>query len=291
MVAECWWNYLIEAISQWISVDINIAKVHKEVAMDFSLALGGTAIVEIDESFQVSYPLDDNIQQTLDELKTLLNELDPESSVSENVVDRENWNKNWQAYFKPVEISQQLIILPEWENPAEFSHQVKTRIRPAMAFGTGTHETTKLCLKILEECIHAKDRVLDIGTGSGILGISALHLGAAQIDAIENDPLTAENIRDNLELNKIQSGFNLQISDQPILNEPYDLMLINIIRAKLFPLLPNFFNSIRPGGQVIVSGLLISEDEETRDLLTDAPWNIIKTYTDNEWIAYLCLVE
>ncbi|MEA3288200.1 MAG: 50S ribosomal protein L11 methyltransferase [Candidatus Marinimicrobia bacterium] len=282
---------LVDAVSQWISADISISETYQEIAMDFALALGGLAIIEEETTFQVSYPLDDDVQMVLDNLKTFLKDLDPDAQISEAIVDRENWNKNWQAYFKPTEITKQLIILPEWEDPAAFPHRFITRIRPAMAFGTGTHETTQLCLQILEESIAGQESVLDVGTGSGILGITALHLGASHVDAIENDPFTRANIQDNLELNDIGSGFELQISEKPDLHLPYDLLVVNIIRARLFPILPDYFKAVRPGGKVIVSGLLASEDLETRALLASSSWKIIKPYVKNEWIAYLCEVK
>lgn len=282
---------MIDTTSQWVSADIQIVAQHREIAIDFAMALGGLAIVEQDDIFQVSYPLDNETQVILDELKTFIMDLDNTASISQNVVDWENWNKNWQAFFKPTPITDQLIILPEWEAPEPFPQAIKTRIRPAMAFGTGTHETTQLCLEILDSEIQGNERVLDVGTGSGILGITALLKGAAEVDGLENDPFTEENVRDNLELNGIQSGFNLQITEAPVLNTPYDLMVVNIIRARLFPILPNYFNSVRVGGKVIVSGLLQTEDLETRELLGQSPWKILQTYTKNEWIAYLCEVR
>ena len=279
---------MIDTTSQWVSADIRIDPQHREIAIDFAMAIGGLAIVENDDVFQVSYPLDNDTQLILDELKTFIIDLDQAATLSQDIVDRENWNKNWQAFFKPTPITEQLIVLPEWENPDQFPQAIKTRIRPAMAFGTGTHETTQLCLEILDDLIQGNERVLDVGTGSGILGITALLKGAAEVDGLENDPFTEENIMDNLALNGIHSGFNLQISESPVLNDPYDIMVINIIRARLFPLLPGFFSSVRKGGGVIVSGLLQEEDQDTRELLKASPWNILKTYTKNQWIAYLC---
>jgi len=281
----------MDSISQWISADVTISEQHRDVAIDFALALGGLAIVEKDAVFQVSYPLDNEVQLILSELAVFIKDLDPDASISQDTVEKENWNKNWQAYFKPTVISDQLIILPEWEAVADFPQKIKTRIRPAMAFGTGTHETTQLCLKMLAANIRGNERVLDIGTGSGILGIAALQLGAAEVDALENDPYTRDNIRDNLALNDIHSGFNLQISENPVLKTPYDLLVVNIIRARLFPLLPGYFHAVKSGGKVIVSGLLATEDEETRVLLATSPWKIIKPFSKNEWIAYLCEVK
>ncbi|MCF7922710.1 MAG: 50S ribosomal protein L11 methyltransferase [Candidatus Marinimicrobia bacterium] len=282
---------MIETPPQWISADIHMAEEHRDIAIDFAMALGGLAIVEKDDVFQVSYPLDHSTQLILSELKTYIQDLDPAANLVQSVVDYENWNKNWQAFFKPTPITEQLIVLPEWESPDDFPHPIKIRIRPAMAFGTGTHETTQLCLEILDDQILGAERVLDVGTGSGILGITALLKGAAQVDALENDPFTEENISDNLELNGIHSGFNLQITETPLLNSPYDLMVVNIIKARLFPILPSYFDSVRTAGKVIVSGLLLTEDQETRELLSQSPWKILKTFTKNEWIAYLCEVK
>ncbi len=280
----------MEPISQWVSADVQIADQHREISIDFALALGGLAVVEKDNIFQVSYPLNNETQVTLDELKAFIMDLDHTARLTQEIVNRENWNKNWQAFFKPTPISEQLIILPEWEDPDQFSQPIKTRILPAMAFGTGTHETTQLCLEILDSLVQGGERVLDVGTGSGILGITALLKGASQVDAIENDPLTEENIHDNLKLNGIESGFHLQITESPKLNAPYDLMVVNIIRARLFALLPAYFDSVGMGGKVIVSGLLKTEDLETRKMLAQSPWKIMKAYTKNEWIAYLCEV-
>mgnify|MGYP002630071639 CR=1 FL=1 len=281
----------MDVTSQWISADISISEHYREIAMDFALALGGLAIIEKEDVFQVSYPLDNDVQLILNELTLFIKDLDQRASIGHDIVDQENWNKNWQAFFKPTQITDQLIILPEWEAVETFPHKVKTRIRPAMAFGTGTHETTQLCLQMLAACITGGESVLDIGTGSGILGITALHLGATEVDALENDPFTKDNIQDNLALNGIHSGFNLQITENPVLNTPYDLLVVNIIRARLFPILPKYFQALRFGGKVIVSGLLAIEDEETRALLAASPWKIIKQFTKNEWIAYLCEVK
>jgi len=278
-------------VAHWISADIRIAAAFREVAMDYALALGGLAIVEMADSFQVSYPLSQQVELKLDELRTFIRDLDPQASLSQNQVDRENWNRNWAAYFTPTEISSRLIVLPEWEDPANFQQQFKVRIRPAMAFGTGTHETTRLCLQLLDTELQGAEHVLDIGTGSGILGMAALKLGAADVDALENDPFTEENIRDNLKLNSITSGFNLQLGTTPELTPPYDVLVVNMIRSRLFPLLPDFFNVVKPDGKIIIAGLLQTEAAEASQFLAQSPWIIQQSHTINEWIAYLCTVK
>jgi len=291
MVEEQEWHRLKKLISQWISLNVEIADKFREIAMDQAMALGGTAIVEQDKEFQISYPLSDQAQASLCELKKFLKDLDPDVSLREEIVQRENWNRNWESFFKPTEISKNIVILPEWEESDAFPHRVKTRIRPAMAFGTGTHETTQLCLELMEESLQKNDHVLDVGTGSGVLGMTALHLGAALVDAVDNDPLAAENIEDNLKLNGINSGFKFQISNRPNLGSAYDLMLVNIIKARLFPILPGYFNTLRSGGRVIISGLLTGEEQEMWDLLENSPWRIIDTRKKKEWIAFLCEVK
>lgn len=280
-----------DPVTKWISVDARISEAFLELAVDQAMALGGSAVLEKESAFQVSYPDDPSGQATVTELMKYLTELDPQAEITKTIVERENWNREWQKFFKPVAISDRLVVLPEWEDPSDFDHDIITRIRPAMAFGTGTHETTQLCLKILEQAVHKDDTVLDLGTGSGILGITALHLGASHVDGVDIDPLTAENARENLELNGVVDKFDLQISETPDLSGKYDLMVINMVRARMFPVLPDHFQRVRQGGTIVLSGLLIEEEQNLRELLESSSWKIIDKLTLNEWIAFKCTVE
>lgn len=276
---------------QWITLDVTISDTVKDIAMNHAGSLGDGAVIEKDGEFQVSYADDAAGHAAIDQLNVFLREIDPEVLIRETVVQRENWNREWQAYFKPVIIGDSIVILPDWEQPDQFPQRVKTRIKPAMAFGTGTHETTQLCLELLDTLDSVSGKVLDIGTGSGILGITALHLGTSQVDGIDIDPLVTENVLENIALNQVSGKFKLQISREPQLNRPYDMLLVNMIRSNLFPVLPTYFNSLVPGGTAIVSGLLKTEDKEFQDLLSNSSWTILRTLTKNEWIAYLCTVK
>lgn len=279
------------AVTQWITLDITVSEVVKEIAMDHAISLGDCAVIEADNNFQVSYADDEGGHASITELKTFLREIDPEAHIGETLVQRENWNRKWQAYFKPVLVSDHMVILPEWEDPNTFSQEVRTRIKPAMAFGTGTHETTQLCLELLEIARPTEGKVLDIGTGSGILGITALHLGASSVDGIDIDPLVTENVMENVNLNQVAGKFKLQITNDPDLKEPYDLLMVNMIRSNLFPILPAYFKSVRKGGTAIVSGLLKTEENEFQELLAGSSWKVQAARTKNEWIAYICTVE
>jgi ribosomal protein L11 methyltransferase len=224
-------------------------------------------------------------------LEDYLKSKHPGAQVRKTIVERENWNQEWQNFFKPVIISDKTVVLPEWENPTAFDQAIQTRIRPAMAFGTGTHETTQLCLKLLESAVKNGDVILDLGTGSGILGITALHLGASHVDGIDNDANVAENTLDNIKLNQVEDKFRLLISENPQLSSTYDLLLVNMIKARLLPILPRYFEQVNRGGIVIVSGLLQSEDEEFRAIISGSSWIITDKIKMNEWIAYRCDVE
>lgn len=282
---------MINSDDRWITLDVKVSRNSQEIAMDHAMALGGTAIVEKDGKFQVSYPDDDPGRMALTELRTYLHTIDSDVSVNETIVQRENWNREWQKFFKPVSISETILILPEWENPDSFDQSIITRIRPAMAFGTGTHETTQLCLKLLGKSVKAGDSVLDLGTGSGILGITALHLGANHVDGIDIDPAVGENALENIELNGMIGKFDLQITEQPELNDPYDLLVVNMVRARLLPILPAYYGRVHPRGTVVISGLLGAEDEEFREFLQDSPLIVEEQIAMNEWNGYRCSIK
>ena len=282
---------MTSAVNRWLTLDIQIPEDLSEIAMEHAMSLGATAVLEQERAFQVSYPDDQAGRTALAALKTYLSGLDSRVTFQESEVERENWNLEWQKYFNPVMISERIAILPEWVDSSGFKQSIIIRIRPAMAFGTGTHETTQLCLKLLEQSVSTGDRVLDLGTGSGILGITELQLGAAQVDGVDIDPLVEENARENMALNGISSGFRLQISDAPKLNGGYDLMVVNMVRARLFPLLPDYFDQVRTGGSVVISGLLREEEGALQDILKQSAWKIERKLAMNEWIAFICSVK
>ncbi len=272
----------------WLSLTLTLPEGNqREIIAEYAMSLGSDALYETNDAIVVSYLHDGNERKTLEELKTFITSLGMTPDIKQEIVHDENWNANWQKYFFPVEISKRMMVIPEWEN--DDNHDILIRIRPAMAFGTGTHETTRMCLKWIDDFADTATSMLDMGTGSGILSLAALKCGAQNIDAIDIDEDIRENIHENFELNKLSSELlHLQISQTPTFQTSYDIIVANMIRANLFPVLPALFPRLNPNGKAIISGLLIEEKDEFEAFAHSNDWKIVQTQTLNEWIAFLC---
>ena len=194
---------------------------------------------------------------------------------------RENWHLNWQKHFKPVVIDNKLAVIPHWANdkPAE----ITIRIKPGMAFGTGHHETTWLMLSQMLKYLKPGMSVLDLGTGSGILSISAKKMGAGKVDSIEHDLDCESNFHENLQLNKITDGIQFHYGDVLSWNElNYDLVLANINSKVIEKLIPRL-KTVH--GIILLSGLLEADYEPIEQLCQKHNFHIKEKMIKGEWVC------
>lgn len=207
---------------------------------------------------------------------------------------RENWHDAWRQYFRPVEITSRTVIVPSWEEHLATAYEqlgkMVLRIEPGMAFGTGTHATTQLCLKIAERLVRPGDRVLDAGTGSAILAIAAAKLGASHVLGFDLDPDVAENAADNLKLNNVAPDLvEIKIAGLDDLDEqPYDVIFCNMLSHEFEPLLPGLARLLKSGsGRLLLSGLLAEEEAEVCEWLArpNVALRAAETLTSGEWVA------
>lgn len=276
----------------WQLVNVVIKPQWLELAADFALGLGSSAVVETPSGFQVAFPGEQPDIEAIGTLKNYLAEIGAGAEVTSTPVEESDWNANWKQFFKPTPIGKQLWVMPEWETPELPPNAISVRIRPAMAFGTGTHETTQLCMEFLEDIIQRGERVLDIGAGSGILGITALKLGAQAVMGVEIDAVAGDNFWENAALNGVADSMSLQITPEPEWDTPFDVGIVNMIQSRLEAALPYYGKAVKPGGTVVVSGVLAADDASFRNFLDQhLPWRIRATRTKNEWIGYQCIVE
>ncbi len=179
-----------------------------------------------------------------------------------SVVRNEDWANNWKVHFKPVRIGQRLVIKPTWEEYREQPGDLVIKIDPGMAFGTGAHPTTKMCLESLERiCFNQSggrlpDRVLDVGTGSGVLSIAAALMGATRITAVDIDPEAVRVTMENLELNGVERLVAASTTDLADLTELYGVVVANILAEELVRLASQLTARVAPGGWLILSGIL-----------------------------------
>ena len=200
-----------------------------------------------------------------------------------SIIEEENWTKTCKDFFQPIIISNKVRIVPSWENCN--SDILNIRINPALAFGTGHHETTYMMIESMLKYNFNNKSVFDIGCGSGILSILAKKMGAKDIDAIDNDILTYNNFYENLELNNIDdNSIKFQIKDCfDIINFNYDFILANInfnILRKLLPLIKS------DGTILIISGILNSDEKSVIKVLNDT-MKIKNIYKKNEWLCFV----
>ena len=199
----------------------------------------------------------------------------------------DNWHKGFEQYFKPVKIDDQITIIPDWHSE-EIDSIDCIRIKPGMAFGTGTHETTQLILSQLKKYINKDNRILDLGSGSGILAIGAFKYGASFVTCYEYDKDCKENFFENMKLNNISDNYKLSFDNVlSIENFNYDCILANINKNVIIDLLPNIKKHRLNKCRIILSGLLISDKKEVIRLINKLKFKLIGSIVKGEWI---CLI-
>ena len=184
-----------------------------------------------------------------------------------SIIKTEDWANNWKVHFKPVRIGTRLVIKPTWEEYQELPGDLVIQIDPGMAFGTGAHPTTRMCLESLERICFDEtggrlpEAVLDVGTGSGVLSIAAALMGAVRITAVDIDPEAIRVTKENLELNSMGELVDASTTDLRALEGEYQVVVANILAEELVRLSAQLVARVAPGGWLILSGILTEKAE------------------------------
>ncbi len=259
-----------------------------------------------------SFPVDDNIaymhfymdpdednEEILEAARRELDSLREFTDIGEAVITRsetedKDWINNWKEYFHHFYVDD-ILIVPSWEEiPEGDEDKMILHIDPGTAFGTGMHETTQLCIRQLKKYVKPGDKILDVGTGSGILGIVALKLGAGSAVGTDLDPCTVNAVKENKETNDIKDkSFSLIlgniIDDKEVQDragyDKYDIATANILADVLVPLAPQIIKHIKKGGILITSGILDVKEKEVADALVKAGFTIEEVTAQGEWVS------
>ena len=206
--------------------------------------------------------------------------------VTKKVVKDEDWTDNWKKYFKPMKISGKIVVKPTWCNYENKEGDVIIELDPGMAFGTGAHETTSLCVKLMEKYIKNGDKILDIGCGSGILSISAALLGASKVLGLDIDQEAIRVSNDNVQLNKVGELVKIQHSNLVNgIDYKANLVMANLIDGLIKILNKEVTKNLLPGGIYISSGILIEKKASVKADIENCGFKILEIREDGEWCA------
>ncbi|MDR3586389.1 MAG: 50S ribosomal protein L11 methyltransferase [Desulfosporosinus sp.] len=201
-------------------------------------------------------------------------------------LQEEEWATAWKAYFKPIRIGKNFLIKPTWEQVDLVAGDIVLELDPGMAFGTGTHPTTTLCLKTLEQIVKPGQTVFDLGTGSGILAIAAAKLGA-KVDAVDLDSVAIKVAQENVDLNRVNDRVRVLRGDLgTVLVGQADVVIANIIADVILILLPDLKRILRPAGEFLASGIIEHRAEEVEVGLKATGFKIVERVEDSGWILF-----
>lgn len=301
-------------IDSWIEIACDVPEEHSEVVADFLTQLSGTGVCvdnlsvdafstsEIPDSVRVvikAYlPADNDYLPQMEEVTAFISKLSlqyPDADFRAptlSAVNTEDWSSSWKVHFKPLRVGKRLLIVPTWEETAALPGDLVIRIDPGMAFGTGGHETTRLCLELLESVMDngpllMTPSLLDLGTGSGILAMAASLLGAGRILALDIDPDAVDVARENLALNGLSDQIECGTEPLESLTECFDIILANILAEELVRLAPYLTERLNRGGSLILSGILAEKESLVRTGFASQPLIYQQTLRAGEWVAML----
>lgn len=235
----------------------------------------------------------------LEAVKAELTDLQQFMDIGEGTVEVDetediDWINNWKQYFHQFYIDE-LLVIPSWEEvKEEDKDKMILHIDPGTAFGTGMHETTQLCIRQIKKYLTEDTVLLDVGTGSGILGILALMYGAKKVVGTDLDPCAVPAVEENLEANHIDAAlFDMMIGNiiteeevqDKVGYECYDIVVANILADVLVPLTPVIVNQLKPGGIYITSGIIDDKEQTVRDAVTAAGLEILEVTYQGEWVS------
>jgi len=276
-------------LNHWWLVTVRVARDAVEAASVLLFDLGSTGIVTLDET-----PNTVNLGAYFDEsantdvIKSALESKPGVAGIEVSAIADQDWMQKWKEGFDPVRIGDRLMIAPSWKVPVETEGREIIQIDPGMAFGTGTHETTRLCLEAVERYWRG-GRLLDVGTGTGILAIAAARLApCSRLVAIDVDAQALEVARENLAINRVSELVEL-LEAQPagLDRSEFDLIVANLTAEAIVDSMSDLANLLASGGLMILSGILIEFAGDVERLLLEGGFKVIDKRLAGEWCALI----
>ena len=239
-------------------------------------------------SVSVYLPADSGVADTLSFIKERLTTLNIDGKISVSGVCEEDWANSWKAYYKPIEIGERIVIVPAWEKYDAPADKLVVRMDPGMAFGTGSHETTRLVIGLLEKYIKESQRVLDVGCGSGILAICAAKLGAKECKAYDIDPVAVKVARENISdsgLDNVTCDVSDLLRGVDKKGGAYDVICANIVADKIIRMTPDVGELMNENSVILASGIICERADDVISCFDQNGFAVVDKAEENGWCA------
>ncbi len=299
---------------KWIEVKVVFDCIDKELATDlisnifYDLGLHGVVIEDPDikevevriDTAEIKtvnnavtgyFPKNEYAKEKLEIIKEKLRWLKIKCGISSeyicSTIDEQDWAESWKEFFLPEKITKKIVVKPSWRDYDKNPDDIILEINPGMAFGTGTHPTTVLCISMIEKYLKKKDKFLDVGTGSGILMIAAAALGAQKVYGIDNDEVAVDIAKKNLLLNGIETK-NFKVITGNLLDnvdEKFDFVAANILTETIILLLDSVKRVLKENGIFICSGIIEKNKDKVVEKMIASGFKIVKICTKEQWVS------
>lgn len=239
-------------------------------------------------------PLNSYLMETVEQIKQLINNLLTYNinigtgKVSISEVNEEDWASGWKKYYKPVKVSNRILITPTWEEVEETNDQLIIELDPGMAFGTGTHPTTVMCIQALEKVIKGNEEMIDVGCGTGVLSIAAAKLGAKHILALDLDEVAVKSAKLNTKINHVDD--RVEVKQNNLLDhidQQVDIVVANILAEVILRFTGDVARILKPKGIYITSGIIQNKSDLVKEALKREGLVIEETLQQEDWVAFI----
>lgn len=288
----------------WQCLSVSVPYEVTEVVADFLIELGSEGVIESERDLtqpessittvQGFFPLTRSHEQLFSALAQYLQRLTGEfphlGEVKPHLseITSDTWSHQWRGHFPPLPVGQRFLVLPPWESSTAWPERIALVINPSMAFGTGHHATTQGCLEAIEDLYRQYGpplRVLDLGTGSGILAIALVKLEAQEVWATDIDPIALEEAQKNAIANQVAQSICLKDVTVELLPLPFTLIVANLFSSTLISLAPTLAAAVAPQGHAILSGIQLDQEADVLAAYTTPLWQLMTRYPKDEWVT------
>jgi ribosomal protein L11 methyltransferase len=294
---------------KWIEVSIITTIEALEAVANILYEAGVTGVVIEDWESNMSYaeisedkaivkgylPLDSTTSEKIQEIRESVDRLAEynltkgKGEIKLTEISDEDWAESWKKYYKPIKVGEKIVVKPTWEDYQPVGGEIIIELDPGMAFGTGTHETTRMCLEVLEDNVKHGDLVIDVGCGSGILSIAAAKLGAGKVIGLDVDRVAVNIAKENIRLNCVEEVVEIKEGDLlEGISLKGDIVISNIVTDVIKKLAPKVPLNLRTGGIFIASGIIKERIMEVRKAVEKNGFDIIEEKEKGDWITIIC---